>query len=98
MRLVVPLVPERRHGDRSGRRPQFRAEGERVGLQRHRLAVRPDDLELVGTPLADIRHEDFPDAGIPAQAHDMAAAVPVVEIADHGDAARVRRPDGEMHA
>ena len=29
---------------------------------------------------------------------DVAAAVPVVEVADHRDAAGVRRPDGEMHA
>ena len=28
----------------------------------------------------------------------MAAAVPGVEVADHRDAPRVRRPDGEMHA
>ena len=34
MRLVAPVVPHRRGGDRGGRRPQLRAEGERIGLQR----------------------------------------------------------------
>ena len=32
------------------------------------------------------------------QPHDVAPAVPVVEIADDGDAPGIRRPDGEMEA
>ena len=62
------------------------------------IAVLADDLEFVGDAGRDVRGEDFPDAGVAAQAHDMAAAVPVVEIADDGDAPGIRRPDGEMEA
>ncbi len=32
------------------------------------------------------------------QAHQMHAAVPSVEVADHADTIGVRRPHGEMHA
>ena len=42
--------------------------------------------------------EELPGPGVAAQAHGVAAAVPTVEIADHRDAARIRRPDGEAHA
>ena len=73
-------------------------DGEGIGLQRQPLAVRADDLELVGAPGADIGDEDFPDAGVAALAHHMAPAVPVVEVADDRDAPGVRRPDGEMEA
>src|SRR3546814_8004744 len=32
------------------------------------------------------------------RSHDVAAAVPAVEVAHHADALRVGRPDGEAHA
>ena len=96
--FVAPLVAHRQIGHRRGRRPQFRAEGEGIGLERDFFPFRTDDLELVGLARADIGKEDFPDAGVDALAHDVAAAVPVVELADDRDAPCIRRPDGEMNA
>ena len=56
------------------------------------------DLVLVDLALAKIGNEDLPDAGGAAIAHGVTAAVPVIEIADHADALRVRGPDGEVDA
>ena len=85
-----------RGGDRGGGGPEFGAEGERIGLERHQRPPGADDLELVAAALADVGEKDLPDAGVLAQPHRMAAAVPIVEIADHRDAAGVRGPDREM--
>ena len=56
------------------------------------------DLELVDLALAEIGNEELPDAGGAPVSHRMAAAVPVIEVADHAHALGVRRPDGEMDA
>ena len=45
-----------------------------------------------------MRNEDLPQAAVEALAHLAAPPVPLVEIADDGDAARVRRPQREQHA
>ena len=45
--------------------------------------------------LPDARHEYFPDPGCSQRTHGVTAPVPLVEIPDHADALRVRRPDGE---
>ena len=55
------------------------------------------DFELVSDAGTDIGNENFPHAGVAPEAHDVAPAVPLVEIADHRDARRIGRPDGEMH-
>ena len=97
MGAVAPLMRGCDVDDRGGRRTQFRAESERVGLERQALAARADDLVFVRPAGAYARHENFPDAGVDAATHRMAPAVPVVEVADHRHAARIRRPDREMH-
>ena len=56
------------------------------------------DLELVERALAQPGHEQFPEAAGDVLPHGVAAAVPVVEVADHADAGGVGRPDGEVHA
>src|SRR5690349_4677102 len=98
MPFITPFMAHWQVGDGRGRRPKLRAESEGIGLERQFLASRPDDLVFIGLARADIGQENFPDAGIDTLAHDMAAAVPVVELADDRDAPRIRRPDGEMDA
>ena len=98
VRMVAPFVDQRPERDRGRRRPQFGAEGEGVGLQRQAVPVCADDLVLVGAASGYVGYEDFPDAGVAPQPHDVPAAVPVVEVADHRDATGVRRPDGEVDA
>ena len=85
--------------DRGGRRRRLGLARDRIGLVRGtRTPPGAEDVVLVALARADTRHEQLPDAGRMADAHGMAARVPGVEIADHRDAARVRRPDGEAHA
>ena len=55
-------------------------------------------LELVMRALAHAGNENLPDARRAQRAHRMASPVPAVEIADHADALRVGRPDGEAGA
>src|SRR3546814_13449524 len=70
-------------------------EGDGIGLQRQQPAVGSDDLVLVeGAPL-QAGNEQLPDADLVTLAHDVAAAVPAVDVAHHADALRVGRPDGE---
>ena len=84
--------------DRGGLRRMLGPEGEGIGLQRQQVAVRAADLELVRRARADAGQEDLPHADAGMQPHRVQPAVPVVELADHGDAAGVRRPDGEDRA
>ena len=57
-----------------------------------------EDLVLVVRARADAGQEQLPDAGRAERAHRVDAPVPVVEVADDGDRARARRPDGERGA
>src|SRR5690606_6892900 len=98
MRLVAPFMRKRRRRYGSGGGPQLRAEGERVRLERQAHALRADDLVLVKPARAEVGNENLPHAGVSTQAHGMPAAIPVIEVADHGNAFRVRSPDSEMHA
>src|SRR5690606_41105328 len=60
--------------------------------------MRADDLVFVDFSHYHIRDEDFPYADARMQAHGMASAIPVVEMADHADAGGVRRPHGKARA
>ena len=95
---VRPLDVERPgdHGCRIG--PQLRLEGHRIGLERLQIAVGADDLVLVDGADRQVGDEDLVDAGVGPPPHQMAAAVPLVEVADHRDALGVGRPHREMHA
>ena len=79
-------------------RPQLAAGADRVRLQGQERAVGGTQLELVDRPLAEPGDEDLPDPHAATAPHRVAAAVPAIEVADHRDASRVRRPDGEVHA
>jgi hypothetical protein len=75
--------------DRRGVRRHLRGERERVGLQLHR-AVRLDDLELVALAGLGAFDHGLPDTGVAQVPHR--GRLPVVEVADDRDRARVRRP------
>src|SRR6185503_8097470 len=92
----VPFVVELPH-HRAGARRHLRAEGVGVELFGAVVAVLRNHAELVEAALLRFRHLGAPDAGI-AAAHRMRARVPAVEIADHRDLRRVRRPDCELRS
>jgi hypothetical protein len=93
---VAPLVLRLVH-DRGGLRRLLGLERVRVGLV-EAVAVRPRDLVLVVRAPADLGHEQLPDAARAERAHRMQPAVPPVEVADHRDRLRGRRPDRERRA
>src|SRR3712207_8182113 len=54
--------------------------------------------ELVTLAYAGAGNECFPHAGVATRLQDIAVAVPLIEIANHADSSRVRRPDSEAGA
>jgi hypothetical protein len=95
---VAPVMIEIGGHDRGCRRSEFGAAGIGIGLERQSFAVRTDDLIFVGGTGLHSGGKDLPDPDIGPQAHDMAAPIPVVEIADHRNPACIGRPDSKMHA
>ncbi len=82
----------RRLGRRFGRPTR------RVGLQRQHLAPRPRATRICKRAGRKPRDEQLPHARLDALAHRVAPPVPAVEVADHRDAPRIRRPHGEADA
>ena len=78
--------------DRGGGGAQLRAKTKRIGLQRQQLAILRDDLVFVDRPFPGTGRKNFPDAGIDALAHLVAAAIPLVEITHHRHPQRVGCP------
>ena len=62
----------------------------------HQLATAAEDFVFVDLAGSQAGDEQFPDAGGAAAAHRVAAAIPVVEIADHADALHRRCPHGKQ--
>ena len=89
---VLRLVHDRGVGGR-----HFGVEREWIGLEPQTTLLRPD-LELVLRALVHAGDEQLPDPRGAERAHRMQASVPGVEVAHHGDRARIRRPDGEGRA
>ncbi len=69
----------------------------RIALQKERAAGGLD-LVLVVRAFLHPRDENFPDAAPEQLAHRVDAAIPEIEIADHADAAGIRRPDREINS
>ena len=90
--VVLPDMDIDRRNDGRGRRRHFRCARDRVGLLRQQVAAGRQQLELVALAHADARDEHFPDAGLVAQPHRMATAIPQVEVAHHRHPLRGRRP------
>ena len=61
-------------------------------------AIGAENLVFVELARAEARDENLPHAAAVPQPHRMPPPVPGVEVADHRNAARVRRPDREAHA
>ena len=78
-------------------RSQLRRESERVGLALHG-AVCEEQLELVAVARHQVRRKHFPHAAFAPQPQHVTPRIPLVEVAHHRNAARVRRPHGESHA
>jgi hypothetical protein len=94
--LVAPFVAGfKDHGGGSGR--PLGQRGHRVGLPVP-ASVRPADVVLVARAGSHLGHEQLPDAGRAQRAHRVRAPVPVIEVADHPHAARVRGPHRERGA
>ena len=92
---AVVQVPDDRGRPRRG----LGIESQGVGfLSQGTVELRRDGV-LVEGPLAQPGDKALPDAGaVPAGLQGMANGVPAVEVADHGNAAGVGGPDGEMRA
>ena len=69
-----------------GLRAHLGREAEGVALQRQQLARGVEQFKLVALALMRAGDEDLPDARVAALAHHVTAAVPAVEVADHGHA------------
>src|SRR5688572_29852169 len=95
--FVAPLEFGLAVQHRCRRRRSFRRESDRIGPEVE-AAIGALDLELVAGAGVEAGHEKLPHAALVAQAHRMAAPVPIVEIADDADPARVRRPHRETEA
>ena len=66
-----------------------------IGFQ-EQGTIAGQNLELVQIAFAQTGHEQLPDSRPWPQAHRMAAAIPLVEGADHADPPGVGRPDREI--
>ena len=97
-RRVAPLVTVNGADDRPRPRRELEPEAERVGLCQQFARAPGADLIFVDLLLDDAGEEDLPDPGLSPVAHRVHAAVPMVEIADDGDALRVGRPHRERRA
>src|SRR5690554_3728270 len=96
--LLVPPVEcqGRRHHGARGRR-MFGHQCQGVGLQGQQ-PIGSQNLVFVDLAGSQPGNEDLPDTGPRVQPHGMAASIPAVEVAHHGDPAGIRRPDHEAHA
>src|SRR5690606_978393 len=95
---VMPLVLER--PDARGRsRRHLPLQRERIALIGREAAVTRAHVILVTLSPAGAGDETLPYAGMVCTLRErVTLPVPAVEVADDGDARRVRRPHGELHA
>jgi hypothetical protein len=95
--LVAPAVAIEVGHDGRRLRTQLHTKSEGIGFQQQIVSVSAD-LVLVGGALADAGHEQLPHARAATRLHGVLAAIPQIEVADHADAFRIRRPHREVHA
>src|SRR3954471_20500541 len=79
-------------------RRRFRMKGERVSFVRFVIVKSRNDMVLVRLAGLKFGNECLPDSGLAARFHRVAVQIPVVEVANHRDRLRIRRPDCEVHA
>ncbi len=96
-RRVLPRVAVHVEDHRARLRTHLRIEPVRIRLQRQRPA-RPQNFKFVDFAFGQRRDKKFPHAAQAAQPHGMHAPIPVIEVAHHAHAPRIRRPHAELHA
>src|SRR5215831_16846262 len=87
--LVMPLVVEI-PDDRCRVRRYFTVKCEGVGLVGPIPVVTGFHMILIGIPMADIRNEAFPDAGLAPWVEVMAGSIPSIKRSDHGHSIGIR--------
>ena len=95
---VFPGVRQRMGDPRGGARGQLRFQRQRIRFQWQQTAVVIQQLVLIKFARTKPGNEQLPHTGFHTPAHRMTAAVPCVEVANHGHAAGVWRPYREPHA
>src|SRR5262245_49661621 len=93
--LVVPRELRKVGDDRRGTGRQLGRKSVGIALVDD-FVVLPADAELVLLAGTEAGNEDLPYAAGGVQLERVAAAVPVVEVADDAHGPGVRRPDGEV--
>ena len=97
VKIVAPFITVEVRRDGGCCRTDFCKFCERVDFD-VQVAVGTVNFKAVEFAFAEIRNEDFPNAGAAEHAHLMAAAVPAVEVTDDGNSVRVRCPNCKVDA
>src|SRR6476469_7049447 len=94
---VGPAITAQVVDQRGGLLAVLAKKGKRIAFQENR-ATSGADLKFVVRVFTDTGNEQFPNAAADQLAHGVNPAIPAIEIPNHTDALRVRRPDGEVNA
>src|ERR1700735_2140074 len=82
---------------RSCLRPNFCSEPVWIRFVDLIIAIARFDVVFVDGPLTNARYEALPNTRR-ARAHAVCLRIPIVEVSDHRNQLRIRRPDGKVHA
>ena len=96
--LVAPRVPAQIPDDGCPTRVGLEKHPVRIALLQPGAIHARANLVLVTMAIADAGDERLPDAADTQAAHRMRPRIPPVEVANHADLFRIRRPDSEVHA
>src|SRR6476620_3310402 len=94
---VGPAITGQVVDQRGGLLAVLAKKSKRIAFQENR-ATSGADLKFVVRVFADTGNEQFPNAAADQLAHGVNPAIPAIEIPNHTDALRVRRPDREVNA
>src|SRR5205807_10479311 len=94
---VGPAIAAQVVDQRGGFLAMLAKKGKRVAFQENR-GTSGAELKFVMHVFRDTGNEQFPNAAADQFAHGVNPAVPAIEIPNHTDALRVRRPDREVNA
>src|ERR1700730_11205684 len=95
---IMPDMARRAGDHRRGAGRPLGLLGLRIGLERQKLAIGAENLVFVEMTGPQPGHEEFPKTACLSVSHRHPPAIPGTEVADHADAARIGRPQGEGHA
>ena len=95
---VMPDMARGVGGHRRGAGRPLGLLGLRIGLERQKLAIGSENLVFVEMTGPQPGYEEFPKTARLSASHRHPPPIPGVEVADHADPARIRRPQSEGHA